>query len=128
MSFASIFDGIPAWVLVPCAFILIVAALRYRDILALVLTALACSPLECRPACSWPFPFGLLINNDVAVGIAGCSMRAIQRIAAAKAAVMTAVEQARLANEYHRREREGRSSPRPNRPAVPPLSRRHAWQ
>ncbi len=110
MSFASIFDGIPAWVLVPCAFILIVAALRYRGTVAIVLTALCLFGLwNAGDPHPWlAFPFGLLIYA-VLSGIAGMFGRAIGEDGGGEGGGYDhAAEQARLANEYHRREREGR--------------------
>ena len=110
MSFASIFDGVPAWVLVPCAFLLIVAALRYRGAVAIVVTGLCLFGLwNAGDPHPWlAFPFGLLIYG-VLSAIASFFGRAIGEDAGGEGGGYDhAAEQARLANEYHRREREGR--------------------
>jgi len=110
MTFATIFDGFPAWGLVPLAFVALAFALLYRGVTALGVTAVCLFGLwNAGDPHPWiAFPVGLLIYG-VLTGIAAVFGRAIGVDEGDEAdSARYREEQARIATGYHRREREGR--------------------
>lgn len=110
MTFASIWNGLPAWALVPVAFVLIVLALRYRGAVAIGLTAICLLGLwNAGDPHPWiALPIGLLFYG-VLTAVAGAFSGALGMDDGGDAnGYDPAAEQARLAADYYRRQREGR--------------------